>query len=507
MGLGRSGGRRTGSAACRRGGSAPLLVALLVGLAVGFLTAAAATAEARARRTFADTQRFGPDLGRVQAAMWASQWPQARNNWCGVATVVAIARYNGAAATQEGVAATLDSAGATSLWGTPPSTPSAPDPGFRANISRDWGTDPRSLAAGLSIAGGAPYRQVVALGDAREATAHLVADLETTGEPISVIVDHGQHSAVISGVYADHDPAQQMGDVAAIEVWDPGVDSGFGQIQPAAMAVVPLEVWLTDPRYWGAPYQTNYNSSLGFEIDPDPDVGPYAVQGQAHLWIGHYVYLKRMAPRAPAALATPDWAFDETGALIAGMGGEMPPGYDGPAIPMPGTQPAAASPALTAHAPPAAGPTPPPGSASHPEAHPPMWHVRDFAQPWCHAGWCQPFAALPLLAVGPAAGGGAALTTTIAAMGVHGIGAARRKRRARRDAAAALPILPVYGRGAVARVEFVETEEIVQAGQVPREIAEPVRAGPAVVLDAPRLNATSETTGTPYAGPLAPATD
>lgn len=281
------------------------------------------------------TTYSGADDTQVQNAVQAAAWPQQKDNWCGVSTVAAIARYHNATVTQQNVADYLNSQAAVSEWGTP--TYSGMGPSFLADIARDGGTDPRSLAAGLAQEVGQPYHQLVALSSAYDATTHLVADVVRAKEPISVIVHHGLHSVLVSGVYATGDPVANPSSVTALVVWDPGVNSTFGSIQSTQRAVVPINTWLTDLSYWGAPYDANYFGSVPF--DPDPAVGAYTYDptkdDNAHLWITHYVYLRPDASTDLSASVNVDWAFSQSGALIEGFHGELPTGYTGPTVPIP----------------------------------------------------------------------------------------------------------------------------------------------------------------------------
>src|SRR5262249_1691291 len=152
----------------------------------------------------------------------AAGWPQQGRIWCGIATIVAIAQFRGQAVNQAQAAGYLNSDAARSPWGTPDHTPIAWGPGFSANISRDAGTDPRALAAGLTALAKTPYHQFVVTSSRYIATWALASDLIRTQEPVSVIVDHGAHSVLVAAVYANGDPLADIFNISALEVWDPG---------------------------------------------------------------------------------------------------------------------------------------------------------------------------------------------------------------------------------------------------------------------------------------------
>jgi hypothetical protein len=270
--------------------------------------------------------RYGANYSRFHAIVRAT-WPQTRYNFCGVATVAAIATYDWRYTSQGDVGNYLDSAPAVSEWGQPwPET-------FNANISNDFGTDPRALAASLSAFAGGPVSQFVGFAGNWNATLNLVDDLYYTRQPISVIVDHGAHSVVVDAVYATANPVSQPNSITSLEVWDPAWGSGFQSVSYGQVAWVGLHDWLTNANFWGQPYDQNYIGRYG-ALDPDPAIGPYrynwGLGERTHLWIGHYVYLRPYRRVGVSA----DWAFNQNFALIRGAHGEKPAGYTGPSVPL-----------------------------------------------------------------------------------------------------------------------------------------------------------------------------
>jgi hypothetical protein len=109
----------------------------------------------------------GNFYGANEAYMLAGavDWPQANSNWCAVASIELVANYTYQmqsgqsyfpfhAGGQQQIAADLNSAASVSQWGTP--SYNGVGPGFAADIARDFGTDPRSIAWGIwyeSLAG------------------------------------------------------------------------------------------------------------------------------------------------------------------------------------------------------------------------------------------------------------------------------------------------------------------------------------------------------------------
>ncbi len=284
----------------------------------------------------------------ISAAIAEAAWPQQYSNWCGVATVAAIADYINpqSQVSQQGVLNALNNPANASEWGYP--TQSGWGPYVPTDIARDFGTDPRSLAEGLTLATGIQYHVIVDTNGAWDTTIHIVDDLLTTRQPISVFVDHGQHSIVVSGVDATSDPIKDPKSITAIHVWDPGGgESGVG-IQPHLEQAVPISLWLSGIISWSGSDYFKYpyaaNDYQGAPLDPDPAVGPYTYHSAKynHMWVGHYVYLSPVAGAASASLSA-DWELNPYGALYVGYATTqypaIPPGYSGPTVPMPTNPP------------------------------------------------------------------------------------------------------------------------------------------------------------------------
>ena len=308
-----------------------LLAALVVALSVRVFPV-----RAQQRLPAIATTLYGPSNSVVTAAVNAAAWPQQQSNWCGIATIAAIAQFRGHAVSQQNVVTYLNSAAGLSEWGTPSKVPNE-GPGFQGDIARDLGSDPRSLAASLTAEGGGTDHVLVDLRGNWDATLHLVADLLRSNEPISVIVYHGFHSVLVSGVVATGNPVTNPSSITGLEVWDPGVGVSGGNIQPDREDFVPLSTWLNSQYYWGSPYAANYLGSLA--EDPDPAVGPYTYapsQGEnGHLWIGHYVYMRPDASSDAFTGVSPDWEISQSGQVIEGFHGEVPAGYTGPVTSIP----------------------------------------------------------------------------------------------------------------------------------------------------------------------------
>jgi hypothetical protein len=310
-----------------------VFAATLVALAPAATPAASAHPAAPGLR--AGEHRYGPDFDSVKRAIDASGWPQQDHIWCGLAAMDAMINWKKPFISQHDLATWLNTAPARSQWGAPSANPAiAWGPGFAADISRDVGTDPRSIAAGQSLLTKSSYHVVVDRISAQDATMHLIADLVRTKEPIHAIVFRDGHSVVISGVRATGDPVADPGSITVLEVWDPGFGIYNGNIQPAQMTLVSLDDWYHNKYYWSTPYDEDYHGAIA--QDPDPAIGPYTYDPDhglgAHLWVGNFVYIRPDQPGDPAASLSPDWALNQDGALIAGERGEFPDQWPGAVV-------------------------------------------------------------------------------------------------------------------------------------------------------------------------------
>ncbi|MGH2503490.1 MAG: hypothetical protein ACRDID_13370, partial [Ktedonobacterales bacterium] len=293
----------------------------------------------------------GPNNNDLAAASVAAGWPQIQGNWCGIATVALVANFlhPGNPISQGTVAGILSGSSSISEWGSAPWIASNGTPGVTADISEDFGTDPRSLAYGMTMATGRSYHMAVDTGGAWDATIAIVRTIILTGQPVSVFVDHGQHSVVVSGVEVANpgdNPLTNPGSITYIHVWDPGNVASNSGIQRSMHEPVPIGVWLSGysdggGEYFKHPYSNNPIGSV--LLDPDPSVGPYAYVGALfnHLWVGHYVWITPYGPYFGPT--SPDWAVTPGGALIAGEASNgwapTPAGYTGAVVSMPTNPP------------------------------------------------------------------------------------------------------------------------------------------------------------------------
>jgi hypothetical protein len=463
----------------------------------------------------------GPNNNDLAAASVAAGWPQSKGNWCGIATVALIADFlNPGKPTSQGtVAGILSGSSSISEWGSAPWIAPNGTPGVTADISEDFGTDPRSLAYGMTMATGRSYHMAVDTGSAWDATIAIVRTIILTGQPVSVFVDHGQHSVVVSGVEANGDPLTNPGSITIIHVWDPGNVTSNSGIQRTMQERVPLNVWLSGysdggGEYFKHPYSNNPIGSV--LLDPDPSVGPYAYVGALfnHLWVGHYVWITPYGPYF--GLTSPDWAVTPGGELIAGEASNgwppTPAGYTGATVPMPTNPPPPPPPVhvfskkplpkaiikVVAKPKPTPTPLPTPRPRPSPTPIPPASNVTALpidpatpTQPVCSAFACA-LASLP-----PLWGMGLIVALLLGALALSlAMLWPRRRRQATQQAALAIagaPILPTFGlaEGDMGAAEVAPTAqqvaiplepqaEVEPEPQTPEDAAED-GAGPAIV--------------------------
>jgi hypothetical protein len=312
------------------------------------LTFALLSATVLTGRAALGAARFSPDASAVSGSYyganetWVSSatedWPQKGSNWCGVATVAVVANYTYQlyggqnyfpfhVGGQQQIVNDMNSDAAVSQWGTP--TWNGVGPGFRADISRDFGTDPRSLAwAALyeSTAGAQLHLQragytlprwatdsfsmhnVIYHGSVVNAVAGMARTLARFQQPLSVTTDHGLHSIVVSGVYATTNPISQYpANVTAVVSWDPGVGSPWGGNQSAREVTWANYTFNNTATMWGSVYSANGND------DPDPAVGIYTPNGSypSH-WIG---FRTTIEPDSQTSVSV-DYALDENGTVM-----------------------------------------------------------------------------------------------------------------------------------------------------------------------------------------------
>lgn len=162
-------------------------------------------------------------------------------------------------------------------------------PFLLANISHDYGGDPRAqamgagaLSASTSTASFYWYQHIYHNGV--DAASHaLAAAVNTPGPngknlPAFAFVDGAYHVVLVAGVYADSNPATNpnatISNFVVFNPWDQNWLSYLGTYYNK----IPYADWTGAsgyPHWWGQSYNPHGDQ------DPDPYIGPYAVAGQA----------------------------------------------------------------------------------------------------------------------------------------------------------------------------------------------------------------------------------
>ncbi len=258
---------------------------------------------------------YEADVNTLNTALNSNHanWPQKNGNWCGVANIAAINDYdyliNGIDnqnkyPDQYSVANMLNGTisgqpSPISPWGSISGTPA-----FKANISKDGGTDPRSIAWGLYTVTPNNFFFHNYIYPGSNGVDHAVRNFASDfgpynglNDPISVTINGGQHSVVISGVIANEDPSYDPNGVILqkVHIWDPWF--GFNGTTPYNTTgrdqwwyVSDFESAQNYPQWWG---QT-YNTSNGY--DPEPSTtgsNYYNAPPLSHHWGGNYITIEQ----------------------------------------------------------------------------------------------------------------------------------------------------------------------------------------------------------------------
>lgn len=300
-----------------------------------------ATSTHPATSTHLQTSDYVPDCypcysfyGSIRSWMLTatSDWFQHKVNWCGIASIRAIQRYdwiyyNGGNPqwdnSQESIYARLNSY--VGPFG------SGGGPGVKSNISRDFGTDPYSVAYGAwyetpPSTQNEPYyfHNWIYRTSSSEATYDFATDFgvhtDSHNDPITVMIKGGYHSFVIGGVWASSDPSYGGEAISSIDTWDPWLN---GSNQPfdhqhwyynrTQEQVWSLTDWTTLSWQWGQGYNTNNGS------DPEPDtadqyyVPPFNYFNVPHHWDTYFVTVEQ--DYIPTGSVPADFAIDQNGFL------------------------------------------------------------------------------------------------------------------------------------------------------------------------------------------------
>jgi hypothetical protein len=270
-------------------------------------------------------------------------WPQYTSNYCFLAVVQALTNYeywrqgyaipfphqNNQGPADDKPGDSTSGANGTpwqilydmQTYMIPPGGPVPAPTGFTlANSSRDYGGDPRAQAYAARYE--APdqhyyhqyiYHTGVAVG--AYGLARGVATSYWDGNtPEIAIVNHGEHSVVIAGVWATADPSS-VGNatIDSFAVYNPWDQNWGTYLNGAYYARVSYASWTTSNWWWGPTYSSNNGA------DPDPVIGIYQAgpgtsNPNAHYWIGNYVSIQRDND----AVDNANYSLNENGQVMQG---------------------------------------------------------------------------------------------------------------------------------------------------------------------------------------------
>jgi len=250
-----------------------------------------------------------------------SDWFEKQNNWCGVASIRAIQRYdwiyygkNGGSSqtpgwdnSQSAIFNRLSTSG-QSPWGRGSGGDS-----LVSNISGDFGTDPHSIAYGAwyeTLPGSTnqtySFHNWIYRTNALTATYDLATDFgvhtDSHNDPISATINGGYHSFVISGFYSSSDPSLGGEVLGSIVTWDPWLNSfnaardGHHYYNTYQEQVWSISNWTSLSQFWGQPYNTTAHGGS----DPEPNtpnhyyVPPFPLfGGLTHHWNTYFVTIEQ----------------------------------------------------------------------------------------------------------------------------------------------------------------------------------------------------------------------
>jgi len=174
-----------------------------------------------------------------------------------------------------------------------------------ANIAYDFGGDPhaQAFATAYETPDDAFYHEHIYHNGPEAATLGIAKALARYSEPVIAMVNHGEHSVIVAGIWATGNPLTDNNvQIRALAVYNPWDQSKGAYLSKGYYAHVSYNDWIDAtnlPSPWkgvtswfSQPYQSNGN------LDPDPSIsryqaGPGTLNPDAHHWIGNYDIIQR----------------------------------------------------------------------------------------------------------------------------------------------------------------------------------------------------------------------
>jgi hypothetical protein len=173
-----------------------------------------------------------------------------------------------------------------------------------ANIAYDFGGDPRTQAFGTAYEAprGLRYHEYIYHDGPEAATLGMARALARYSQPVIALVNHGQHSVLVAGVWATGNPATQHNvKIESLAVYNPWNQQLSAYLSRSYYVRVSYQDWITATHLPGNPALLHSWFSIPYEsnggLDPDPSIGIYqAGPGTSHPdayhWIGNYVVIQ-----------------------------------------------------------------------------------------------------------------------------------------------------------------------------------------------------------------------
>ncbi len=272
--------------------------------------------------------------GSLLVAAEQNLWPEEYGPYCAIATAMVVDNYldllthHPLSFTRQAQQLSIGTANQTqgaSQWGN--ATPLDVAGGI-INIAPDKGIDPRGAAYIQHRYAPNPYSfhnyiyrwefhhttEPSYHQQAMEATTALFRGWLAHSDPMSVIVNGGEHSIIVSGGWSSDDISKVFpANIQGIVVRDPQFATAISRFE------VSQDQWTNHGANFGVGYYTLWSRYYGAQVnqsvnrdDPEPTVGIYVpTTANPHHWYHGFSWVRRDDTTGTAA--SPDWAYTDDG--------------------------------------------------------------------------------------------------------------------------------------------------------------------------------------------------